>query len=49
MEFIVLGCDGIYDRLENNEIIKIIQNSKNGKNFKDIHEFSGRAVEILMR
>ena len=51
-DFIVMGCDGIFDDLSNQEIINaawmIFKNRANEKNY-DIHELSQEACDIVMK
>ena len=41
--------DGIFDRLNNKDAIKAIWETVTIHKFKTIHEFSGKAIENLMR
>lgn len=45
-DFIILGCDGIYDKLSNEEVIDIVWDTftREKGNFTNIHEFCGKAV-----
>lgn len=51
-DFLVLGCDGIFDDLSNEEIINaawiVFKNRANEKNF-DIHELSQEACDMVMK
>ena len=46
---LLLG-DGIFDRMENKEIMKMIWNSKiKGKIIDNIHKYSGNIVDMVMK
>jgi protein phosphatase 2C family protein 2/3 len=51
-DFIVMGCDGIFDDLSNEEIINaawmVFKNRANEKNF-DIHELSQEACDMVIK
>ena len=49
-DFIVMGCDGIYDKLSNLEIFDVIWKFKQ-KGFvrNDIHELSGLVTDAVMK
>lgn len=48
-DFMVLGCDGIYDRMENEEIIKLAWQSINEVKDLNEHAACGRAVELIVK
>ena len=47
-DFILIGCDGIFEKLKNKEIIEKIWKEINKNNFPDIHHLSGFCVESLI-
>ena len=51
-DFIVMGCDGIFDDLSNQEIINaawlVFKNRANEKNY-DIHELSQEACDLVIK
>ena len=51
-DFVVMGCDGIYDDLSNQEIVNaawyIFKNESKNKNY-DIHELSGDACDMIIK
>lgn len=48
-DFILLGCDGIYDRLENEEIINLGWSGILDSNDLDEHSSCGRAIELILK
>jgi protein phosphatase PTC2/3 len=56
-DFIILGCDGIFDKLENNESISCVWRAVHDNKFhpavknqaKDIHKICGMGVEYVMK
>ncbi|EAS03946.2 serine/threonine phosphatase 2C (macronuclear) [Tetrahymena thermophila SB210] len=49
-DFIVMGCDGIYDKLTSQEIGQIVwDTTKNEALGENIHEFAGKSVENIMK
>jgi len=49
-DFILIGCDGIFDRLDNDEIMKMIWKfKKKGKYFGNIHILSGNIVDAVIK
>lgn len=46
-DFILLGCDGIFDKLENEECIDLVW--RHEKQHKGIHQFIGASIEGLMK
>jgi hypothetical protein len=44
----ILG-DGVYDRLNNKEVMKSLWSVSDVNNFTNLHEFNGKATENLMR
>lgn len=56
-DFIILGCDGIYDKLENNESISCVWRAVHDNRFHpavkgqatDIHKICGMGVEYVMK
>lgn len=46
---IYLKGDGIFDRLNNKDVMKALWETTSFNKYKDIHEFSARAVENLMK
>ena len=47
-DFILIGCDGIFEKLKNKEVIEKIWKDINSNNFPDIHHLSGYCVESLI-
>ena len=52
-DFIVLGCDGIFDKLSNEHLIECVWNSVNDnrqmKVANNIHKQTGMAVEYILK
>ena len=49
-DFILIGCDGIFDSLENEKIFTMIWNfKKKGKVIEDIHKFSGDISDSVIK
>ena len=48
-DFILLGCDGIYDRLENDDINKFCWSAINDSKDPDENAACGRAVDIVIK
>jgi len=49
-DFILIGCDGIFDRMENNEILKMIWGfKKKGNNINNIHTYSGNITDAVIK
>ena len=48
-EFIILGSDGVYDKLTNKEIVKSAWDSLEDSNANNIHQQCGLAVENILR
>ena len=48
-DFILMGSDGIYDKLSNKEVIQGAWNALRAVPSADIHQLSGLAVEAVMR
>lgn len=48
-DFIVLGCDGIFDKLSDNDCIKCVWNEFEHNQDKDIHQKIGLGVESIMK
>ena len=48
-DFILMGCDGIFEKLKNREVIEKIWKEINNNNYPDIHNLSGYCVESLIR
>ena len=40
-DFIVLACDGIFDKLSSREVIKLVWETANTSHARSIHELSG--------
>lgn len=47
-DFILIGCDGIYEKLKNKEIIDKIWQDINNNNFADVHNLSGYCIENII-
>ena len=47
-DFILIFCDGVYEKLKNKDIIDCIWNEINNKKFSDIHNMAGYSVEKLI-
>ena len=49
-DFLLLGCDGIFDRLENDKIInKIWESKKQGEVITDIHSLCGKITDAIIK
>lgn len=49
IDFIVLGCDGIYDLFKNEELCNAVYMSMPDKREMTIHSFCGKAVDMIMK
>ena len=49
-DFILMGCDGIFDRLDNDKIFKKIwEYKKKGKSINDIHTFCAQITDGIIK
>ena len=49
-DFILIGCDGIFDSLDNEKILKLIWGfKKKGKIVENIHKFSGDVADSVIK
>ena len=49
-DFIIIGCDGIYDRLENMDIFNLIWGfKKKGEVFNNVHLLSGNCADAIIK
>ena len=48
VDYIIIGCDGIFDKLNNIDTIKIVSESIN-KTTGSIHQLTGACVESILR
>ena len=53
-DFIVLGCDGIFDRIDNKEAVNVVWNTTKDlerlyPNTKTVHQLSGLGVDYLVK
>jgi serine/threonine protein phosphatase PrpC len=49
-DFILIGCDGIFDSLENEKILKLIWSfKKKGDIIENIHKFSGDIADAVIK
>ena len=48
-DFIVLACDGIFDKLSSREVIKLVWETANNSKARSIHELSGQAVDSILK
>jgi protein phosphatase 2C family protein 2/3 len=49
-DFMLLGCDGIFDRLENEDIFKLIWSFKRkGKTIDNIHKLSADITDCVIK
>ena len=49
IDFIVLGCDGIFDQMTNKEVIDSIWMTTKEAKTKNIHQQCGIAVDMVMK
>ena len=47
-DFILIFCDGVYEKLKNKDIIDCIWNEIKNKKFADIHNMAGYSIEKLI-
>jgi protein phosphatase 2C family protein 2/3 len=47
-DFIIIACDGVYDKLSSKDVIKKVWNSSRSKKLKNIHEALGKSVENIL-
>ena len=47
-DFILMFCDGVYEKLKNKDIIDCIWKEINKKNFPDVHNMVGYSIEKLV-
>ena len=49
-DFILIGCDGIFDSLQNEKILKMIWSfKKQGNIIENIHKFSGDIADSIIK
>jgi len=48
-DFIVLGCDGIYDKLSNEEVSKVVWDTMNDESLTNFHQALGAASENILK
>ena len=49
-DFLLMGCDGIFDRLDNDKIFKKIwEYKKQNKSINDIHTFCGQITDAIIK
>lgn len=49
-DFIIIGCDGIFDYLENDKILKMIWKFKRKGNIvENIHQYSGDIADSVLK
>ena len=48
-DFIILGCDGIFDKLESREVVMSIWEMALNTRHKNIHELAGQSADVVMR
>ena len=48
-DFIMLGCDGIFDKLESREVVKEVWQAALNTRHKNIHELAGQSADVVMR
>ena len=48
-DFIIMGCDGIFDRLSNKEVLQCAWNSVNDNVSPNIHKMCGLSVEYVLK
>ena len=49
-DFILIGCDGIFDSLQNEKILKMIWSfKKRGNIIENIHKFSGDIADSIIK
>lgn len=49
MDFILLGCDGIFDKLSNNDIIRTIWDTLLCSDSTDVPKISGDCVDMVIK
>ena len=49
MDFILLACDGIFDKLTNKEVIQVVWEGVMESKIKDVHKQCGIAVDRILR
>ena len=48
-DFIILGCDGIFDKLNDRDCVDCVWNTVNNNENPDIHESLGQGAECIMK
>ena len=48
-DFIVLGCDGIFDKLTSREVVKLVWEAANKSKARSIHELAGESADNIMK
>ena len=49
MDYLLIGCDGIFDKLTNNDVANCVWDETFTKGgFSNVHEFAARAVENVI-
>lgn len=49
MDFILLACDGIFDKLTNTEVVQIVWEGVMENKSKNVHKQCGIAVDRILR
>lgn len=47
-DFILMGCDGIFEKMTNQEIFKVVFTSASQPGFQSVHERCGKAVDGIL-
>ena len=48
-DFVVLGCDGIFDKMTNRQVVQAVYDTQKLNITKNIHEFTARATENILK
>ncbi len=47
-DFILIGCDGIFEKMKNQEILKTVFSSIQNPGYQSVHERCGKAVDAIL-
>lgn len=47
-DFMLMGCDGVFEKMTNQEIMKTILQSVGQTGFESVHERGGKAIDAVL-
>ena len=48
-DFIILGCDGIFDKLTNTQVVTAVYDTAKHHSTNNIHQFTAKATENVLK